>query len=320
MKTKNILKSFLALSSLFILGSCSKEADNIFNMFEDVTVEFKNSDPRCVVDHKVVNDNSEVWIDFTINSGNEEMYSVIVEKSVNAGLERTTYTPTNAERRSYSNILKTTIQRDGSASYRVFALNAKGIYIGDGYKKVTVEQNASYKILPNKVIYFPDTVGKVLPSFFSLRDGNTFSYTNAAANSANIDFGIFRTLYKDAQGNTKFAANLYNAIAPSTIFPIYDISAWTTKRATKFSAPTTSNAATVFANSCVSSSTIEAQAKMRTINLNATTGTTDVTGVASGMIIFFLTPENKYGVMLINSVTSDYDKKPLINVSVKIQN
>lgn len=319
MKSKYIYKSVLVLLSILILSSCSKEADNIFNMFDDVTVEFKNSDPRCVVDYKAINDNSEVWIDFTINSGKEDMYTVVVEKSVNANLERTTYTLTAAERKSYSNVFKTTIQRDGVVSYRVFALNANGVFIGDGSKKVVVEQNPSYKIIPNKVIYFPDTVAKVLPSFISLRDGSTYSYTNAAANSANIDFGIYRTLYKDAQNNTRFAANLYNPTAASA-FPIYDISGWATKRATKFSAPSTSNAATVFANSCVSSSTIEAQAKTRTINLNATTGTTDATGVAAGMLIFFLTPENKYGVMLINSVTSDYDKRPLINVSIKIQN
>jgi hypothetical protein len=318
MKIKNILKSFLALSCIVILGSCAKEADNIFNMFEDVTVEFKNSDPRCVVDHKVITDNSEVWIDFTINSGKEDMYSVVVEKSVNAGLERTTYTLTDAQRRSFSNVFKTTIQRDGSVSYRVFALNSKGIYMGDGYKKVTVEQTSSYNIMANKVIYFPDTVAKVLPAFFSLRDGTSYSYTNAAANSANIDFGIYRTLYKDAQGNTKFSANLYNPTV-ATAFPTYNISAWTTKRATKFSAPSTSNAANIFNNLCVSSSTIESQARAKTINLNATTGNADNNGVSSGTLIFFLTPENKYGVMLVNQVTADYGKLPLVSVSVKIQ-
>ncbi|RYF21078.1 MAG: hypothetical protein EOO42_11225, partial [Flavobacteriales bacterium] len=80
MKTKYIHQLFIALC-VIVFASCKKESANIFNMFGDVTVTFNNSDPRCVTDYKVINDKEEVWIDFTINSAKEDMYSYIFEVS-----------------------------------------------------------------------------------------------------------------------------------------------------------------------------------------------------------------------------------------------
>lgn len=320
MKIKNISKFFLLASAIFILTSCKKEAENIFDMFEDVTVTFNNSDPKAVVDYKQVNDNTEVWVDFTINSANEDMYTVTVERTTGTGFDRSTvYTLTNDQRRSFSNVFKYTIQRDGQTSFRVFARNQKGVYIGDGYKKVVVDVNPSFKMFANRTIYIPDTVAKVLPSFFSLNEGSSFSYNDGKANAAKIDFGIYRKPYTNSSGGTEYAINLYSISTPISPLTVYDVSTWDPKRTTKFSAPIASQA-TIFGNNAVSSSTIETLAKARTINLNATVGATAAAGLAAGSAVFFLTPEGKYGMMLINSVTSDYEKKPLINVSVKVQN
>ena len=313
---KNIQKLFL-LASVLLFAGCKEEAENIFTMFDDVTVTYNNSDPRCVTDYKVVNDKDEVWIDFTINSASEDMYSYVVETS--AGTQQPTRITTpitdDTKRRSFSNVIKMVANRDGKASYRVYALNQKGIYIGDGYKKVTVEVNPSYVIYAGREIFLPDSATKVLPSFMSLSDGSTYSYTNGAANSAKIDFGIYRTLYKDAQGNTLFAINLYNTSA--TVFPPYDLSSWQ-KRLTKFSAPIASQL-TVFTNNAISGSTIETLAKARTINLNNTVATTAAAGLAAGSAVFFLTPEGKYGMLQITRLTSDFNGKPYINVSIKMQ-
>ncbi len=319
MKTKNIQKLFLMALTALLFSSCAKESENIFTMFDDVTVTYNNSDPRCVVDYKKVNDKDEVWIDFTLNSAQEDMYSYVVETSAGTQSPTRITTPITdpTKRRSFSGIIKMTMNRDGLSSYRVYPLNEKGIYLGDGYKKVTVEVNPSFMIYANRDIYLPDTVGKVLPAFLSLNDGSSYSYSNGAANAAKIDFGIYRTLYKDAQNVTQYAINLYNTSAPSTTFPIYDVSTWT-KRLTKFSAPVTGQG-TIFTNNAISGSTIETLAKARTINLNATVATTAAAGLASGSAVFFLTPEGKYGMMQINWVTSDYDKKPYINVSIKVQ-
>ncbi|MFA4870034.1 MAG: hypothetical protein WC623_17680 [Pedobacter sp.] len=320
MKIKNISKFLLLASSVFILTSCKKEADSIFDMFEDVTVTFNNSDPKAVVDYKEVDDNTEVWVDFTINSAKEDMYTVTVERTTGTGFDRSTvYTLTNDQRRSFSTVFKYKVQRDGQTSFRVFARNQKGVYIGDGYKKVVVEGKPSYKVFANRVIYLPDTIAKVLPSFFSLNEGTSFSYGNGAANAAKIDFGIYRKMYLNSSNQIEYAVNLYSINTPVSPLTVYDVSAWNPKRTTKFSAPVASQA-TAFVNNAVSGSAIETLAKARTINLDATVGATASTGLASGSAVFFLTPEGKYGMMLINIVTSDYEKKPIINVSVKMQN
>ncbi|SDC02062.1 hypothetical protein [Pedobacter soli] len=321
MKTKNMHKLFLIAVSVIIFASCKKESENIFTMFTDVTVTYNNSDPRCVTDYKLVNDKDEVWIDFTINSASEDMYSYTIEKSSGTQTpERTIITINDAtKRRSFSDIIKLTMNRDGKTTYRIYALNQKGIFIGDGKKSVTIEVKPSYMIYANRDIYLPDSIGKSLPSFFSLKDASGFSYTNGAANSGNIDFGIYRKL---ASNSTPTAiAYTYNLYSPSVAvnpLTVYDISAWAPKRTTKFSAPITGQS-TAFLTGAVSGSTIETLAKARTINLDATAGTTLANGLNSGSAVFFVTPEGKYGMMYINAVTSDYEKRPFINVSIKVQ-
>jgi len=321
MKTKNMHKLFLIAVSVIIFASCKKESENIFTMFTDVTVTYNNSDPRCVTDYKLVNDKDEVWIDFTINSASEDMYSYTIEKSSGTQTpERTTITINDAtKRRSFSDIIKLTMNRDGKTTYRIYALNQKGIFIGDGKKSVTIEVNPSYMVYANRDIYLPDSVGKSLPSFFSLRDASGFSYTNAAANSGNIDFGIYRKLASNSTPTAiSYTYNLYSPSVAANPLTVYDISSWAPKRTTKFSAPITGQA-TAFLTGAVSGSTIETLAKARTINLDATAGTTLVNGLNSGSAVFFLTQEGKYGMIYINAVTSDYQKRPFINVSIKVQ-
>ncbi|WP_345954295.1 hypothetical protein [Mucilaginibacter sp. PAMB04168] len=293
-------------------------------MFDDVTVTFNNRSPLAVTDYKLVNDGDSVYVDYTINSAAQDMYSITVERSAGSqnGIERTVINVTdNARRRSYSDVLKLKMQRDGKTSYRIYAMNQKGTYIGDGYKKVTIEVNPSYMIYANRNIYLPDTAAKVLPAYFSLSDATSYSYTNGQANSAKIDFGIWRrpnpsTTPQDVATNP-YVYNLYSISAPTNPFPLYDVSAWT-KRATKFSAPQTSQTNTFLYNA-VSASTIDALAKARNPGLTAINATNFATGLSPGCTICFLTPEGKYGIMLVNAITSDYERRPYINVSVKIQ-
>jgi len=321
MKTKNIHKLFLTAISLIILASCKKESENIFTMFTDVTVTYNNSDPRCVTDYKLVNDKDEVWIDFTINSASEDMYSYTIEKSSGAQTPERTIININdpTKRRSFSDIIKLVMNRDGKTTYRIYALNQKGVFIGDGKKSVTIEVNPSYMVYANRDIYLPDTVGKSLPSFFSLKDASGYSYTNGASNAAKIDFGIYRKLASNSTpAAISYTYNLYSPNVAVNPLTVYDISAWAPKRTTKFSAPITGQA-TAFLTGAVSGSTIETLAKARTINLDATAGTTLANGLFGGSAVFFLTPEGKYGMMYINTVTSDYEKRLFINVSIKVQ-
>jgi hypothetical protein len=262
-----------------------------------------------------------VWIDFTINSANEDMYSYRLETSSGTQAPATqVFTITDpTKRRSFSNVIKLTMNRDGKSTFRIFAQNEKGVFIGDGYKKVTVEVRPSFMIYANRDIYLPDTVGKSLPSFFSLNDATGFNYTNGAANSAKIDFGIYRKLASNSTPATpSYVVNFYSPSVTTNPLTVYDIAAWTPKRTTKFSAPVTGQA-TAFLTGAISGSTIETLAKARTINLNESVATLATNGLAAGNAVFFLTPEGKYGMLYINAATSDYEKRPYINVSVKIQ-
>lgn len=327
MKTKYIHQLFIALC-VIVFASCKKESANIFNMFGDVTVTFNNSDPRCVTDYKVINDKEEVWIDFTINSAKEDMYSYIFE--VSAGTAQATRYTVNitdpAQRRSFSSIIKlpnsafpAAALRDGKQSYRICALNEKGVFIGDGYKKVTVDVNPSFMIYANRDIYLPDTVGKSLPSFFSLNDATGFSYNNAATNAAKIDFGIYRKPGSNSTVQTPtWVVNLYSPSVATNPLTVYDISGFSPKRTTKFSQPVTGQA-NAFLTTAISGSSIETLAKARAITFNETTQTTPANGLAAGNAVFFLTPEGKYGMLYINAVTSDLQKRPFINVSIKMQ-
>lgn len=298
-------------------------------MFDDVTVTFNNSDPRCVTDYKVINDKEEVWIDFTINSANEDMYSYVFEVS-SGTVQATRYTiaitdPT--KRRSFSAVIKlpnntlfpAAALRDGKQSFRICALNEKGVYIGDGYKKVTVEVNPSFMIYANRDIYLPDTVAKSLPSFLSLTDATGFSYTNASANAGKIDFGIYRKPGSNSTVQTPtWVVNLYSLSVATNPLTVYDISGFSPKRATKFSQPVTGQA-NAFLTTAISGSSIETLAKARAITFNETTQVLPANGLAPGNAVFFLTPEGKYGMLYINVVTADLQKRPYINVSIKVQ-
>ncbi|TCD12184.1 hypothetical protein EZ449_04000 [Pedobacter frigidisoli] len=327
MKTKYIYKLLIGLC-VILSASCKKESANIFNMFDDVTVTFNNSDPRCVTDYKVINEKEEVWIDFTINSAKEDMYSYVFEVSAGtAQATRYTIAITNpSQRRSFSTIIKlpnsafpAAAIRDGKQSYRICALNEKGVFIGDGYKKVTVDVNPSFMIYANRDIYLPDTVAKSLPSFFSVADATGYNYTSAVANAGKIDFGIYRKPGSNSTVQTPtWVVNLYSPSVATNPLTVYDISGFSPKRTTKFSQPVTGQA-NAFLTTAISGSSIEILAKARAITFNETTQTTPANGLAAGNAVFFLTPEGKYGMIYINAVTSDLQKRPFINVSIKLQ-
>lgn len=323
MKNKNIqLFSFLCVG-LLLLASCKKDAENIFNMFTDVTVTFKGDHPFSVTDYKLVNDGDSVYIDYTITSAKEDMFFLGVEVVGATGSNGTSPTRTvtsitdPSERRSLSRVIKLRAQRDGKVSYRIYALNSKNIYIGDGYKRVTIDVRPSYNLISNRRIYAPDTTTRVNTSFYSFSRGQAFSFTDGQTNSANIDFGIWRRPDPRIDQAGQFIYNYYSLNAATNPFPTYDISTWT-KRATVFSNPVTNHTNTFLFN-LVSASTIEEQARTRTINVTSTNFTTWQAGLAPGNVIYFLTPEGKYGAFLVNAVTRDYDGKPYVNITVKMQ-
>ena len=63
-----------------------------------------------------------------------------------------------------------------------------------------------------------------------------------------------------------------------------------------------------------SGKSIETEAKKKTINLK------ESVNLVANSFVYFLTPEGKYGVMMVNSQNEDYLGRPYMNVNVKIQN
>lgn len=318
---KNIrIKTFLVVGLTILLSaSCRKEAENIFTMFGGVTVTFHDDSPYSVVDYKLVNDGDSVHISFTIASEEEDMMKVVVDSTRGNGQtgQREILTKEH-ERRSYSTVLKHKMNRDGKMTWRIYALNRLNNYIGDGYTSVTVEGAPSYTHLPNRRIYAPIPEVTDLSSFYSISQGSAFSYIEGGANSAHIDFGLYVLSDTRPEPNLGRAAyNIYSINVPENPFPPYDISGWD-KRNTLFSRPIT-NGSNTFNNVLVSSSTIETEAKQHTIDLLQTSITQWDQALAAGNLVYFLTPEGKYGAIFVNQVATDFNGRWFLNISTKTQ-
>jgi len=204
------------------------------------------------------------------------------------------------------------------ALFRVYALNAKGEYMGDGNKKIVIEVRPSHVVLNNRRVYAPDTVSTDLHSFFSLLEGQTYSYETGKAHAAQIDFGIRRRPDTRTGQVNQWIYDYYSIAAPINPFVPYDISTWE-KRATVFSKPVV-NQTNNFLYAWVSGSLIEEQAKARKLDVLTTAFATWQEGLAPGNVVFFQTAEGRYGVFLVTAVTADLQGKPFINLSVKYQN
>jgi len=325
MKIRNIQRLMLAAIGITLFAACKKESPNIFNMFDAVTVTYNNSSPQAVTDYKLVNDGEDVIIDYTIASTGEDMYTVVLEKKAGAtgGTpdRSTTVVLNDSQRRSYSGKVTLKMQRDGKNTYRVYALNKAGYFIGDGYKEVVVEVNPSYTFLTNRILYLPDTATRVRNAFLSLSDGTTYNYTNGAANSAKIDLGVWRrpnpSTNPSEVTSQPYLYGFYSISTPTNPFPLYDVSSWQ-KRATKFAAPQNSQS-TVFNINATSSSVIEGLAKARNPSLTLFTPTGNSNNLVGDCSISFLTPEGKYGILYIVSITNDLEGRPFMRVHIKIQ-
>jgi len=313
-----------ALVLLFIMAACKKESQNIFNMF-DVKLELLTPHPFSSGEYKEINDGDTVFLDYTITSPTKDMYQVAIAKA-SGGLGFHNILLAESERRSYtgrdtlvatatantdrSKPLTYRIENAGMNSYRIWAYDKEGVFIGDGYKRVSIYVKPNFTHIANRNIFYPDSLNKSTNNYFSLTKGETFNYAGAQANSADIDFGIYRK--PTATPNT-YTTHIYSLSESPLPYTVDDISSFT-KRQTLFSAPVASHAAT-FNNTLTIGNQIEAQAKTRTINLKSISAT-----IPAGSVVYFRTPEGKYGAILFNAITTNYSGAPFVNVSVKYQN
>lgn len=290
-------------------------------MFDDVSVTFHGDHPFSVTEYKQVNDGDSVYIDYTITSAKEDMYSIGVERVAGASSSTSperNITPIteDSQRRSYSGVIKLKMERDGKTSYRIYALNNKNTYIGDGYKKVTIEVNPSYSYVHNRRVYLPDSLGE-RASFFSIKQDKAFNVAEGKANAADIDFGIWRRPDPNPARAGQFIYNLYSVNHSPNPFPVYNTSDWE-KRDTKFST-IRNGSANIFLYTLVSNSRIMSNAIAAKTDQTATSGTTSQNGLVAGSLVYFLTPEGKYGGIYVNAINNDFDGKLYMSISIKMQ-
>lgn len=303
----------LVFAVVLIFTACKKETTNIFNMFSDLTVTYTANSPYAVTDYKDVNVGDSVYLEYTIESPKTDMYAACIFETSSA--IPTKIALNDNQRNKYTGIVKLKMDtRVGKISYRIWALDKAGIYLGDGYKTITLNVLPDYKYWSQRELFIPDSVGKASSSFISLTDGQLFNYNNGKDNTSKIDLGLYRTVGTGATSANGYLYNVYALDASPMPFGAYDFTTWTNKRATLVAAPKTAQSSAWLA--LRTGAQIGTAGKSAKPTLKAIT-----TGLISGSLFYFLTPEGKYGAFYVNSVASNNSARGIfLNVDVKIQN
>ncbi|WP_316829906.1 hypothetical protein [Pedobacter aquatilis] len=310
---RNLKYIGLFFMAALLFAGCKKETENIFNMFSDVTVTYTANSKYAVTDYKDVNVGDSVYLEYTIESAKTDMYVACIFETSSAIPTKVTLEP--SQRRKATGIVKLKMDtRVGKISYRIWALDKGGIYLGDGYKTITLNVLPDYKYWASREFFIPDSVGKNSNSFISLTDGQLYSYNNGKDNTSKIDLGLYRTPGTGTTSANSYLYNVYALDANPMPFTAYDFSTWANKRATLVAAPKTGQASTFTA--------LRTGAQIITAGKSAKPNVKSITtGLVAGSLFYFLTPEGKYGAFYVNSISSTNSTRGLfMNVDIKIQN
>lgn len=316
MKPIHIIYTSFWMTVLLAASSCKKESPNIFNMFSDVSVTLDSTSlPHSLGFYNQINDGDNVVFNFTVESAKTDIYQVSIYQ-VGSAIPFLNIPVTDASQRrkfSYTYEMGPFTGMVGINTYRIFVYDSAGIYIGDGYKTITLDVAPNYTFLPNRKLYYPDSTTGNLNCYLSLLKGGTYNYPDGALNSGDIDLGLYKTVTVASNGTITTNSFIYSLSAPNLPFDIYDISTWT-KRETKFSSPQNGQASN-FVRNYTSGNKIETYAKGR-----KPTSTSVTSSLVAGSAVAFLTPEGNYGILLVNSITQDSDGRPYMDVSIKYKN
>jgi hypothetical protein len=319
MKLKYLIAS--CLLAAVSLGSCKKEVDNIYNMFDDVKVTFHATSPNAVTDYRTYNEGDEIVIEYTITSAKEDMTAIRVTRDALTPeiVQTVTLTPTD-DKRSYSGVLKFNATRTGLSTYRIYALNKQQVYIGDGYTKVTVNVPPNFNYVTQRNLYLPDSVANsTSASYYSIKLGKAFTYEEAKAVSADIDFAIYRSVPPAGTNISNtidgYWYHIYSPAATTLPFTVYDLSTWT-KRTTKFSLPM--NEPNQFRDNLISGLQIGTYVGAKSVTLDQTPKT-QAGHIRLGYVVYFKTPENKLGAIHFRQITTDINGRWYASIFVKVQ-
>ena len=296
---KHIL-STLAAAAVIVIG-CEKTVAPIDSY--GVTVDYRSGNPKNLTGNVSLNPKDSIILDFTISSSTEDMAVIEIQKN---GAKIDTFKVSNANSRTFSGIKR--YQSDsiaGDYTYRVFARNKKGVYIGDGGKSIKVTINPDFIYWSYKTLAVPDSVAKTNKSFFVSTSGDVLSYVQGSANSALIDFGyFFDTTTVGAPKHTIYALGA-NKFAP------HNLTTWT-RNATVFKKASSPAFSTLISGGSLRAAGISNLASGATTTANA---------LASGNLVYFRTAAGKYGCIQINFI-NDFgamQSQTYINIDVKVQ-
>ncbi|MGC4235779.1 MAG: hypothetical protein QM594_22585 [Niabella sp.] len=333
MKNRYTISSLaLVLVVIASLTSCKKTAPNIFNMF-DVTLELHQNSSYSLTENQTLNEGDSIYFDFTITSPSRDMYQVVLQAGA-SGLGNLRITLDDAHRRSYTGVIKGIVGangaitsaiipganggsignlKNGANTFRIWAYDQQGIYMGDGYKKININVVNEITHIVNRKIYFPDvdSANGSAYSYLSLTTGETFNYQTGAANSAKIDLGIYRTKTVASNGVITWGPRMYSLSASPVPYLVNDISSWT-KKETKFANGQNSQA-TPFLRNYYTAEALRTYVRGRNPNLLAHTANLSV-----GQGVPFVFPDGRYGLILINQISLTGDR-PFMDVSIKYE-
>jgi len=316
MRFNKLFFALLALFVGFILPSCKKTAPNIFTMFKGVTLTLDSlTIPHSVGYYNHINAGDSVVFNFTMESTNKDMYQVGLYQ-IGAAIPFLKIPITDpSQRRKFSYTYKMG-EFNGSVglnTYRIFAYDSAGIYIGDGYKTIVLDVKPDYTFLPNRRIYFPDSSNGTNNCYISVLNGKTYNYETGKQFSDSIDLGIYKVVTIGDNDSRTENVFMYSLAAEPIPFDVYDLSGWG-NRQTLF-ATTQKNQASNFNRRYTSGELIKSYAKGRKPN-----SLTVPKAIVSGDVIPFLTPEGNYGLMLVNAITKDGDGREYMDISIKYVN
>ncbi|MDR6339787.1 hypothetical protein HNQ91_002852 [Filimonas zeae] len=325
MKLLTIKSLAVAAGLTLLLSSCSKEAPNIFNMF-DVTLDLetdKTPDADGIIE---IDDTDSVTVNYTIACPSEDIYGVALFKTGSSGGNVTNISATRKATGTYKLYAKD--MGAGITTYRIWAVNRASVYLGDGYKNIQIKVKTAFTYFTNRFMYAADTAGKQL-SFISLSNGISYNYADAAAKSESIDMGVHVSRkdtvvkFNGADSTvTYYPLIVYSTAAQPNPNPLYDFSKWA-KRGTVFSIPEDGSEEKLRVNFNTSTK-IGDEAKKKTFSSVIRTGYDkraegDRNNVFTGKFVFFKTPEGKYGVILFNVAKKDAAGKVYVNLSWRTQ-
>jgi hypothetical protein len=312
-KKLHMKKYIIGLIGIVVLfSSCEKKVEPVDDF--KVQVEYKSGTKNLTSDI-TLNPKDSIYLDFTITSPTDMSY---VEVQKNGSIRLDTFRLNSSNNRSYS--LRKGYRVDsipGSYTYRVLARDARGIFMGDGGKIFTVTVTSDFVFWSYRILQVPDTTEKTNKCYYSTTEGNVYSYTEGAANSAKIDFGY----YWDTTGRGTAATGddlkhtIYSLSAAQPQLAYYDISSWTKNVTLLKKMPSSVN----FVSQLTSGGAIQTL-----IGGNMNTGTsskvTTVSTTAGSNVIGFKTAAGKFGAILIRFVNGDSPNKTTqIEVDVKVQ-